>query len=90
MKYYEALKIINEGMNLGYMVSFEWKRGGILASDHFPDKHAGEKLIETEEEAWELARKFASQTKGKVVNIYVVYGDFTPVKNYKDRYIENR
>lgn len=90
MKYYEALKIINEDMNLGYMITFEWKKNGMLYSDHFPDKYAGEKLIETEEEAWVLARKFAEKTKGKIVNIYVIHKDFTPVKNYKDQYIENR
>ena len=90
MKWHDALKIINEGMNPGYMVSFEWKRGGMLYSNHFPDKHAGERLIETEEEAWVLARGFAEQTKGNAVNIYVTYGNFTPVKNYKDREIKNR
>ena len=90
MKYYEALKIINEGLlNPGFMVSFEWRRGGMLESDHFPDKHAGENLIETEEEAWILAQKFAEQTTGKVVNIYVIKGnDFTPVKGCKNRIIK--
>jgi len=90
MKYDEALKIINEDINSGYMVAFEWKKGCMLHSDYFPDKHAGEKLIETEEEAWALAKKFADKTKGKVVNVYVVYENFIPVKNYKDRYIKNR
>lgn len=90
MKYHEALKVINEGLNQGFMVSFEWKDGCILGSDHFPDKHAGEKLIETEEEAWELARKFARKTKGKCVNIYVIKSDFTPVEGYKSQYMENR
>lgn len=90
MKYYNALKIINEGLNLGFMVSFEWKRDGMLKSDHFPDKHAGEKLIETEEEAWELAIKFASRTKGKCVNVYVTKSDFVPVEGYSLRCIKNR
>ncbi len=91
MKYIEALRIINEGINPGYMVSFEWKKGGMLHSDHFPDKHAGEKLIETEREAWELARSFAAQTKGQCVNIYVIQGDsFVPVKGYETHKIKNR
>ena len=91
MKYYEALKIINEGLNPGFMVHFEWKKGGMLYSDYFPDKHAGEKLIESEEEAWELAKRFARKTVGKCVNIYVIKGsDFTPVDGYKNKEIENR
>lgn len=90
MQYREALRIINEGLNRGFMVSFEWKNGCVLVSDHFPDKHAGEKLIETEEEAWELARRFAAQTVGKCVNIYVTKQDFTPVEGYRTKYMGNR
>jgi len=90
MKHDEALKIINEGLDSGFMVSFEWVRNGGLISDHFPDKHAGEKLIETEEEAWKLVRKFARKTKGKCVNIYVIKSDFKPVEGYKSQYIKNR
>ena len=91
MKYTEALKIINQDTNPGYMVSFEWTGGGMLRSDHFPDKHAGEQLIETEREAWEIARKFASKTFGRCVNIYVIRGDnFAPVKSYEIHKITNR
>lgn len=90
MKYCDALKIINEGFPSGFMVSFEWKRDGMLCSDHFPDKHGGEELIETEEEAWKLATSFAAHTKGKCVNIYVIRRDFTPVDGYQFRLIENR
>ena len=91
MKYKEALKIINSDTNPGYMVSFEWAESGILRSDHFPDKHAGEKLIETEKEAWDLARKFATKTVGRCVNIYVIRGDnFTPVRGYEIHKIMNR
>ena len=91
MKYYEALKIINEGLNPGYMVHFEWKKGGMLHSDYFPEKSANEKLIESEEEAWDLARKFASKTVGKCLNIYVIRGDnFTPVSGYENKKIINR
>ena len=43
MRYDEALKIINSGFNDGFMVSFEWVKGSMLHSDHFPDKHANEK-----------------------------------------------
>ena len=90
MKYSDALKIIDKGLNSGFMVSFEWKCGNILHGDCFPDIHAGEKLIETEREAWLLARKFADKTKGKCVNIYVIRGDdFTPVDGYKTHMIEN-
>jgi hypothetical protein len=90
MKYYEAKKIINKGLSSGFMVSFEWVKGSMLHSDHFPDKHADEKLIETEEEAWVLARKFAANTVGNCVNIYVSKGNFIPVDGYKLRYIKNR
>lgn len=91
MKYHEALRIIDEGLNQGFMVSFEWVRDGMLCSDYFPDKHAGEKLIGTEHEAWVLARLFAAKTKGKCVNIYVTRGnDFAPVKGYKTHEIKNR
>ena len=89
MKILEAMKIIG-GKKLGFMVSFEWKEGCIVRSDHFPDKRAGEKLLATEEEAWALAKMFAKKTKGKVVNIYVIDENFCPIKNYKDKMIENR
>jgi hypothetical protein len=79
MKLQEALDIINKK---GFMVSFEKRDGSILRSDHFPDKHAGEKLISTEEEAWELANKFANATDETYVNIYVIDSTFSPVKNY--------
>jgi len=84
----EALSII-DGKPQGFMVSFEWKRGYILTSDHFPDKHAGEPLIETEVEAWELARTFAKKTKGKCVNIYIINHEFSPVRGYECKKIEN-
>lgn len=89
MKMDEAMKII-DGEPQGFMVSLEWKRGGMLHSDYFPDKHAGEQLIETEKEAWLLASEFAKKTRGKAVNLYVVDHTFSPVKNYRDKYIENR
>ena len=90
MKIDEAMKIINDDKEEGYMVSFEWAGDGMLRSDHFPDKHAGEKLIETEEEAWELAAKFASRKRDRCVNIYITGADFHPVKGYRDRIILNR
>ena len=89
MKMQEAMDLINNKPK-GYMVSFEWIQGGILASDHFPDKHAGETLIPTEWEAWELAERFAKVTKGKTCNIYVTNERFGPVENYKVREIKNR
>jgi hypothetical protein len=89
MKMKEAEQIIN-GEIEGFMVSFEWKEGGILRSDYFPEKHAGEPLIKTEKEAWMLASEFARKTRGKVVSLYVVDSSFKPVANYRLKYIENR
>ncbi len=90
MKMQEAMNIINNKPK-GFMVSLEWvKSGGILASDHFPDKHGGETLIPTEWEAWELADRFARVTRGLAVNIYVVDDTFKPVEEYKKRKIINR
>lgn len=89
MRMAEAMKII-EGEEGGYMVSFEWKEGEMLRSDHFPDKHAGESLIPTEMEAWMLAAEFAKKMRGKAVNLYVVEHNFSPVDGYRTRYIENR
>ena len=89
MKMYDAMKIIND-VPSGFMVHFEWKKGGILEGDYFPDKHAGEELIETEKEAWLLAAEFAKRTRGKIVNVYVVGREFVPVAGYREKYIENR
>lgn len=86
----EALDIINNEKESGYMVHFEHAESIFLRSDCFPDKNAGEKLIATEEEAWHLARKFAAKTFGKCVNIYVVDANFRPVQFYKDKIIVNR
>ena len=88
MEMADALGIINK--NSGYMVSFEKKVGSFLTGDYFPDKHAGEELIKTKTEAWILARKFAKNTVGECVNIYVIDFEFSPVKNYKTHFIENR
>jgi hypothetical protein len=89
MKMSEALKIINKKSE-GYMVSFEWLEGGMLRSDCFPDKHSGEKLINTEAKAWELAYKFALKMKGRAVNIYVTDSEFNPVLGYEPKMIINR
>jgi hypothetical protein len=43
----------------------KWAENGILRSDHFPDKRSGEKLIETEAEAWVLAGMFARKTQSE-------------------------
>lgn len=67
----------------GFMVSFEVIKGHILASDHFPDKHAGERLFKNEDEAWLMARRFANATDDTYVNIYVIDSSFVPVKNYE-------
>ncbi len=92
MNYQKAFEIIARGIKPppGYMVSFERVEGRMLAGDHFPDKHGGENLIPSEEEAWELARAFASATRGKCVNILVTDSEFHPVVGYLEKKIENR
>ena len=91
MRLADALEVINEKLLEGYMVSFERAESGFLTSDHFPDVRSGEDAIATEDEAWELARKFAAKTRGKCVNIYVITRkDFTPVEGYQTRMIHNR
>lgn len=90
MKYAEAMKIIKEGLNPGFMVHFDEIQGCCLCGKYFPDKHAGEKLLESEELAWDLARQFAARTYGKYVNIYVIDGDFYPVPGYEKKMIVNR
>lgn len=91
MKMSKALSIIATGeMEPGFMVHFERREDGLLVTDYFPDKHAGEPLIATEEEAWELAQKFAAATVGRCVNVYVVRSSFAPVKDYLFRRIKNR
>jgi len=92
MKFNDALAIIEKECECdkGYMVSFEWKKGCMLLSDYFPEKYDGEPLIKTEEEAWELARKFAAKTRGKCVNVYVVGYNHVPVDGYEGKKIDNR
>lgn len=86
MKMKRALAIIND-KPCGFMVHFERCGDGLLRGDYFPDKHAGEKLIPTQEEAWVLAEKFANKMKGRVVNIYIVNSNFSPVST---KQIKNR
>ena len=89
MKMQEALHMINHKAE-GFMVCFSWLKGEHVQSDFFPDKDAGEDLIETEIEAWVVAKKFADATKGKVVNVYVADSDYTPVKSCDTLMISNR
>lgn len=86
MKLEEAMRIINA--TPGYMVSFEINDGYFLKSDHFPDKHAGEELIATQKEAWDLAEKFASKCKN-AVNVYVTDSNFIPVTGYQHKILKN-
>ena len=98
MQYLEALKIIadaqlknREGKPIrGYIVHFDEVRGSLLYSDYFPDKREGEALIKTEEEAWLLARAFASKTVGKCVDVYVCDNYHIPVFGYEKKKIKNR
>ena len=89
MQMRDAIRIIENGC-LGYMVEFEEIFNGKNFRGRFPDKDAGEPLIETEEKAWEMAEKFAAKTFGKYVNVHVVDENFVPVKDYTVRMIENR
>lgn len=91
MKMQEAEKIMEHGLaKPGFMVSFERVVGVVLHGDYFPDVRSGEPPIATEEEAWQIAQKFAAKTRGKYVNIYVVTTGFDPVPGYECRKIENR
>lgn len=91
MRMQEAMEIINQPK--GFRVAFEVKEPGVLRSDYFPDK-CTEELIPIEEEAWDLAKKFAMCTVGKVYNVYVVNNESKPVDaercEYHNRRIYNR
>jgi len=85
MKMSEAQKIIKVSRKKegeGFMVSFHKRGGGVLHGDHFPDKHAGEKLIPNKEKAWQMAAVFAQATNELHVDIYVIDHNFRPVKGY--------
>jgi hypothetical protein len=94
MKKEEALKLIkgNEkkpkftGVK-GFMVHFELRKDHMLHTDYFPEKHLGEDLIRTEEDAWNLAKRF-SLINEDYVNIYVIDHNFQPVSGYKTREIK--
>ena len=92
MKMDEAMEIMKgTPAQAGYMVHFEKVVGRTLESGYFPDVRAGEPPIETEEEAWQLAQKFAAKTRGKYINIYVIRREnFAPVLDYSLRQIVNR
>lgn len=85
MRLVEALAIIKGRPNLGFMVHCMKRHtsGSILATEYFPDKDAGEELIQTEDEAWDLAEQFAEKTKGEYIDIYVVNSSFTRVDDKK-------
>jgi len=90
MQYSEALEIIKDSQPTGFMVQFARVQIGVLYPDHFPEKHKGEELIKTEEEAWKIARKFAAVSWGKYINIHVVDSNFHPVNDYQTKMIKNR
>jgi len=88
MRMSEAREILaGKDTREGYCVTFEVRERGMLASDHFPDVHAGEPGIPTEEQAWAMAASFAhAKQKREVVNVYVIRAsDFTPVPAYRAR-----
>lgn len=84
----DAMEIILRKEPIGFRVSFEWKEGCLLRSDYFPEHD--EKLIPTEQEAWDLAGTFAKKMKGKVVHVYVTDHQHNPVPDYNEKLIENR
>jgi hypothetical protein len=87
MKLKEALDLIEADKK--FRVHFEWIKGTTLHGDYFPDNN--EDPLVTEEEAWELAKKFARATKGQTCNIYVIDAiNYTPVPNYETKKIKNR
>jgi len=88
MKIKEAVAIMNghQETQEGFLVHFFEKLKGALLRRHFPDIKSGEKLIETEEKAWELARKFTDTTSDeKFVHIYVTDQHHCPVNGYKQK-----
>lgn len=85
----EALQIM-KGQSNGFMVSFERRDSYALVSDHFPDVKSGEPAIETEEEAWRMARQFAAKTQGRCLNVRVIHSDYSPVSSSINRVIKNR
>ena len=84
----DALNIINKDDSKKYRVHFEKTVECFLHTDYFPEGE--EPCIDTEQEAWILAERFASKTKGECVNIYVVDEKWYPVPGYKEKTIKNR
>lgn len=97
MEYKKALKIIKDSekdldkskitKRDGFMVHFEKRGSGVLASDYFPEKRNGEKLISSIDEAWELARRFSNAVDESYVNIYVIDSGYKPIANYRAKKI---
>lgn len=85
-----ALAIIEGYKDTGFMVYFHHLHDGKLYPDWFPDIDNGEHFIQTESEAWELARKFATHSIGKFVDIFVVDQNFEPVPGHEMLRIDNR
>ena len=86
----KAMDIINnpEKSKKGFMVAFDKIKTNTYLSGYFPDKDE-EPLIEDEEHAWELARKFAESTSSKeYCNIYVVNRHHEPVSGYRTKMLK--
>jgi hypothetical protein len=79
----EAIDIIEGKEKTGFMVRFEWCVPGFISSDSFPGDN--EPLIETEAEAWILAKKFADRTVGKCRMIFVADHNGVPVDGFKEK-----
>ena len=88
MKLKEAMDIIKSDINKGYVVRFRFKERSFWSHDNFPDVLNGESPIKTEQEAYDLAMKFADRTIGKYIDICVCLfanGSIIPLKRLEDR-----
>jgi len=94
MKMKDVLKIIKNHKR-GYRVHFDriilidrFPYNKIIEDDYFPEED--EPLIASEEEAWDLAKRFANATRGTTCNLYVIDENFDPVPSYREKEIKNR
>jgi len=88
MKLKKAQEIIKASARDGFIVVFyRFYEPGKTVFDFFPEMD--ESPIKTEDEAWELAKKFAEKTFDYCLDIYVYDENFTPVKEYKKKMIRN-
>ncbi len=68
---------------VAFRVSFERREGGMLVSDHMPERD--EAAIGTLDEAWTCAERIDRSAPDTIVNIYVVDGLWRPAPGYRSR-----